>query len=120
MGNFLSAKNLYLKAIKLNPYNPRGYYGLYLIKPQYLTSNHSKLIKIKNRNLNLNDNYLVEYLLSKIAKQKNDYDTELKHLKNYQKIVLNLKMIIIYKVYFTITKLYPQHFNKIKFNKNII
>ena len=34
LGNFLSAKNLYLKVIKLNPYNPSGDYGLYLIKPQ--------------------------------------------------------------------------------------
>lgn len=35
-GSFLSAENLYLKAIKLNKYELRGYYGLYTIKPQNL------------------------------------------------------------------------------------
>ena len=120
LGNFLSAKNLYLKAIKLNPYNPRGYYGLYLIKPQYLTSSYiPNLIKIKKRNLNLNDNYLVEYLLSKIAKQKNDYNTELKHLKNYQNDCFKSRNDHNLQGLFYYNKIISQHFNKIKFNKNI-
>ena len=85
LGNFISAKSLYLKIIKINKYNPRGYYGLYLINPQYLTSKYlSDLIEIKNRNTNLNEKYLVEYLLSKIAKQKKDFNSELSHLKKYQ------------------------------------
>jgi len=46
-GSFLSAKSLYLKAIKLNKYEPRGYYGLYLIKPQYLTKYIQDLNDIK-------------------------------------------------------------------------
>jgi len=120
LGNFLSAKNLYLKAIKLNPYNPRGYYGLYLIKPQYLTSSYiPNLIKIKKRSINLNDNYLVEYLLSKIAKQKNDYDTELKHLKNYQNDCFKSRNDHNLQGLFYYNKIISQHFNKIKFNKNI-
>lgn len=120
LGNFLSAKNLYLKAIKLNPYNPRGYYGLYLIKPQYLTSSYiPNLIKIKKRSLNLNDNYLVEFLLSKIAKQKNDYDTELKHLKNYQNDCFKSRNDHNLQGLFYYNKIISQHFNKIKFNKNI-
>ena len=120
LGNFLSAKNLYLKAIKLNPYNPRGYYGLYLIKPQYLTSSYiPNLIKIKKRSLNLNDNYLVEYLLSKIAKQKNDYNTELKHLKNYQNDCFKSRNDHNLQGLFYYNKIISQHFNKIKFNKNI-
>jgi len=120
LGNFLSAKNLYLKAIKLNPYNPRGYYGLYLIKPQYLTSSYiPNLIKIKKRSINLNDNYLVEYLLSKIAKQKNDYNTELKHLKNYQNDCFKSRNDHNLQGLFYYNKIISQHFNKIKFNKNI-
>ena len=67
IGNFLSAKNLYLRAIKLNRYILKAYYGLYLIKPQYLTSRHIlDLNEIKNKNVSLNESYLVEYLLSKI------------------------------------------------------
>ena len=120
LGNFLSAKNLYLKAIKLNPYNVRGYYGLYLIKSQYLNSSHiPNLIKIKNRNLNSNENYLVEYLLSKIAKQKNDYENEIIHLKNYQNDCFKSKNNHNLQGLFYYNKIISQHFNKIKFNKNI-
>ena len=117
LGNFLSAKNLYLKVTKLNPYNPSGYYGLYLINPQYLTSKYiPNLIKIKDKTLNLNENYLVEYLLSKIAKQKNDYETELKHLKNYQKDCFKAKNDQNTQGLFYYSKVIPQHFNKIKFD----
>jgi len=120
LGNFLSAKNLYLKAIKLNPYNVRGYYGLYLIKSQNLNSSHfPNLIKIKNRNLNSNENYLVEYLLSKIAKQKNDYENEIIHLKNYQNDCFKSKNNHNLQGLFYYNKIISQHFNKIKFNKNI-
>ena len=49
LGNFISAKSLYLKVIKMNKYNPRGYYGLYLINPQYLASKYlSDSINLKN------------------------------------------------------------------------
>ena len=40
IGNFLSAKKLCLKAIDLDKLNPKAYYSLYMIKPQYLTSEH--------------------------------------------------------------------------------
>jgi len=120
LGNFLSAKNLYSKAIKLNPYNVRGYYGLYLIKSQYLNSSHVlNLTKIKNRNLNSNKNYLVEYLLSKIAKQKNDYENEIIHLKNYHNDCFKSKNNHNLQGLFYYDKIISHHFNKIKYNKNI-
>jgi tetratricopeptide (TPR) repeat protein len=68
-GSFLSAKNLYLKVIKLNKLDSRGYYGLYLINPQFITEYIQNLNEIKNNHLN--SDFLVEYLLSKIAKQNN-------------------------------------------------
>ena len=118
IGNFLSAKSLYLRAIKLNRYILKAYYGLYLIKPQYLTSRHIlDLNEIKNKNVSLNESYLVEYLLSKIAKQKKDFELELKHLHKYQKECFisrndhNLQGLFYYN------KIISKHFDKIKFNK---
>ena len=59
IGNLLTAKSLFLSAIKLNRYNPRAYYGLYLIKPEYLTSKHFlDLPQIKKRNINLYESYI--------------------------------------------------------------
>ena len=120
LGNFISAKSLYLKVIKMNKYNPRGYYGLYLINPQYLASKYlSDLIEIKNRNTNLNEKYLVEYLLSKIAKQKKDYDSELRHLKKYQEECFKSKNDYNLQGLFYYNKIIPEHFNKIKFEKTL-
>ncbi len=120
LGNFESAKSLYLKVIKMNKYNPRGYYGLYLIDPKYLTSKYlSDLIEIKNRNTNLNGNYLVEYLLSKIAKQKKDYDLELRHLKKYQDECFKSKNDHNLQGLFYYNKIISKHFNKINFEKTL-
>ncbi len=120
LGNFESAKSLYLKVIKMNKYNPRGYYGLYLIDPKYLTSKYlSDLIEIKNRNTNLNGNYLVEYLLSKIARQKKDYDLELSHLKKYQDECFKSKNDHNLQGLFYYNKIISKHFNKINFEKTL-
>ena len=67
VGNFLTAKNLYLKIIKLDIYNPRAYYGLYSINPNLLDEKHYSLITtIKNKKkIDLYENSLIEFLLSK-------------------------------------------------------
>ena len=118
VGNFLTSKNLYLKAIKLNKYNPKGYYGLYLIKPQYITSEHRpNLIEIKNRNINSNDNYLAEYLLSKIAKQEKNYESEIIHLKNYQEECFKSKNDHNLQGLFYYNNIISRHYNKIQFEK---
>ena len=120
LGNFLTSKSLYSKAIKLNKFNPRGYYGLYLIKPQYLTSKHAPdLIEIKNRNINHNDNYLAEYLLSKIAKQENDYESELVHLQKYQEECFKSKNDQNVQGLFYYNNIISKHHDKIKFKKKL-
>ena len=120
LGNFLTSKSLYTKVIKLNKFNPRGYYGLYLIKPQYLTSKYAPdLIEIKNRNINLYDNYLAEYLLSKIAKQENDYESELLHLKKYQEECFKSKNEQNLQGLFYYNNIMAKHYDKIKFEKKL-
>ena len=120
LGNFLTSKSLYTKVIKLNKFNPRGYYGLYLIKPQYLTSKYAlDLIEIKNRNINLYDNYLAEYLLSKIAKQENDYESELLHLKKYQEECFKSKNEQNLQGLFYYNNIMAKHYDKIKFEKKL-
>ena len=120
LGNFLTSKSLYTKVIKLNKFNPRGYYGLYLIKPQYLTSKYAlDLIEIKNRNINLYDNYLAEYLLSKIAKQENDYESELLHLQKYQEECFKSKNEQNLQGLFYYNNIMAKHYDKIKFEKKL-
>jgi len=114
-GSFLSARSLYLKAIKLNKYEPRSYYGLYVIKPQYLYEYTQNLNDIKNNN-NVNNNFLVEYLLSKIAKKNNNYDLEIEHLHNFQKKCFNTRYEHNMQGLFYYNKIISKYFNKIQFN----
>ena len=77
-------KNFYLKAIKINKYDPRPYYGLYLLDQNNLTRENISLLKqLKNNNISLNESYLVEYLLSKVEKNNIQYEKELDHLNNF-------------------------------------
>ena len=66
-GNFLTAKNLYFKIIKLDIFNTRAYYGLYSINSNLLNEKHYSLIaEIKNKKkIDLYENSLIEFLLSK-------------------------------------------------------
>jgi len=111
IGCFLSAEKQFLKVIKLNKYDPRGYYGLYSIKPQYF-SRYSKILN----NFKNNNNFLVEYLLSKIAKQKKNYDLELQHLNKYQEKCFKSKYDHNVQGLFYYNKIISKHYNKINYN----
>ena len=113
-GSFLSAKSLYLKVIKLNKLESRGYYGLYLVNPQYITEYIQNLNDIKNNHLN--NDYLVEYLLSKIAKQNNNQDLELQHLNRFQEKCFKSKYEHNQQGLFYYNKIISKHYNKINFD----
>jgi len=63
IGNFLSAKKLFLKVIKLDKQNLRAYYGLYQINQNNLTLKIIQELKEINKNNNLKQRYLIDYLL---------------------------------------------------------
>ena len=94
-------QDLYLKAIKLNKNDPRSYYGLYLLDQNNLTDENISLLNdLKNRDLPLNESYLVEYLLSKIAKKEKNM-IELDLLNNFQKQCFKLEVnSIFYDIYY--------------------
>jgi len=110
-GSFLSAENLYLKAIKLNKYELRGYYGLYTVKPQYLHKYTQILNDIKN-----NNNFLAEYLLSKIAKQNKNHDLELQYLNKFQEKCFKSRNDHNSQGLFYYNRIISKFFNKINFD----
>ena len=121
IGKSLDAKNLYLKAIKLNKNDARSYYGLYLLDQNNLTDENISLLNdLKNRDLPLNESYLVEYLLSKIAKKEKKYDRELDLLNNFQKQCFKLRSEFNFQGLFYYNKIISTQYNKINFinNKN--
>lgn len=88
IGNFLSAKNLFLKIIKLDKYNSKGYYGLYLLNPNFLSKEYFSIIAEikKNKKIDLNDESINEFLLSKKEKGINNLEQELIHLKKHHEL----------------------------------
>ena len=112
-GSFLSAERLYLKAIQLNKNEPRGYYGLYAIKPSNIYKYSKNLNDIKDL-----ENYIVTFLLSKIAKQNNDYELELKYLNIFQKQCFKARNDFNLQGQFYYNKIISNYFNKIKFKNN--
>ena len=117
VGNFLTAKNLYLKIIKLDIYNPRAYYGLYSINPSLLNEKHYSLItEIKNKKkIDLYENSLIEFLLSK----KKNKELELIHLRNFHQYSFQSNLTSNLQGLFYYNKIISNHFNKVNFiNEN--
>ena len=117
VGNFLTAKNLYLKIIKLDIYNPRAYYGLYSINPNLLNQKHYSLItEIKNKKkIDLYENSLIEFLLSK----KKNKELELIHLRNFHQYSFQSNLTSNLQGLFYYNKIISNHFNKVNFiNEN--
>ena len=119
LGNFSLAKKFYLKSIILNKNDVRGYYGLYLIGSEYLDEDHIlHLNQIKKFSKNLNQNYLIEFLLSKFAKKNKDFDRELLHLNNFQNQCFESNKEFNNQGLFYYNEIISKYYNKINF-KNI-
>ncbi len=116
IGKFLDAKDFYLKAIKINKYDPRPYYGLYLLDQNNLTDEDIVILnELKNKDIPIVESYLVEYLLSKIAKKNNLYEKELYHLNNFQNQCFKLRQDFNLQGMFYYNKIISKHYNKISF-----
>ena len=117
VGNFLAAKSLYLKIIKLDIYNPRAYYGLYSLNPSFLEESHYSIItEIKNKKkIDLYENSLIEFLISKKYKLENNKDLELIHLKNYHTLSFQSNLKLNLQGLFYYDKIIYKHFNKVNF-----
>jgi len=109
-GNFLSAEKQYLKVVKINKFEPRGYYGLYSIDERYILKFSKDIKNIKSNNI-----FLREYLLSKIAKQNKNYDLEIQHLNIFQEQCFGLRKDHNLQGLFYYNKIISKHFNKISF-----
>ena len=117
IGNILSAKSLYLKIINIDKYNIRAYYGLYSVKPQYLTLKHySNISKIKkNKKISLYESCLIDFLLSKQAKINRDYKLELDHLKKHHIQCFKSNNDYNLQGLFYYNKIISKHYDKINF-----
>ena len=105
-GKFISAKKIYEKLIELYPYYLEAYYRLYLLNSKNLNPNQESLFQkiLEDKNISLHNKSLANYLISKINKQKGNYNDELDYLKKVKTIFLSLIGNIIYNLIFIMKK----------------
>ncbi len=92
-GKLEEAKNIYQKLLTLNPYYIETYYRIYLLNSDYLKEEYeSFFIEITNKeNITLHERALANYLLSKIEKKRDKYESEINYLKKSHLDIFNSK-----------------------------
>ena len=92
-GKLEEAKDIYQKLLTLNPYYIETYYRIYLLNSDYLKEEYeSFFIEIINKeNVTLHERALANYLLSKIEKKRDKYESEINYLKKSHLDIFNSK-----------------------------
>jgi len=92
-GKLEEAKDIYQKLLTLNPYYIETYYRIYLLNSDYLKEEYeSFFIEIINKeNITLHERALANYLLSKIEKKRDKYESEINYLKKSHLDIFNSK-----------------------------
>ncbi len=82
-GKTKEAKEKYLDLISINPNDVKSYYGLYSLNTNNITSElYKKLKKIyEKEKTSLFEKSLINFIFSKIEKNKQNYKTEIEYLK---------------------------------------
>ena len=116
-GKLISAKKIYEKLIKLYPNYIEAYYRLYLLNPKNLNLNQESFFHklLEDKNISLHNKSLANYLISKINKQKGNYNVELSHLKKSQNYIFESNKEYNLQSNFYYEKIISKKYNKIKF-----
>ena len=120
MGKFKDAKAIYKKLLNLNNFDVRPYYGLFNLNSKNLTTNlFENLSNIKNKkNLNLYEEGIINFLLSKNEKKKKNFDKEISFLRKSHESIFNLNFSYNKSSQFYYKKIIGKYYDKIKI-KNI-
>ena len=122
IGKFKEAKEIYTKLLNLNNFDVRPYYGLFNLNSKNLTTNlFENLNKIKNKkNLNLYEQGIINFLLSKKEKKNKKIVNEISFLKKSHESIFNLNYSYNKSSQFYYQKIISKYFDKIKIkNENI-
>lgn len=117
VGNFETAKKLFLKIIKLDKNNLRAFYGMSLISSD-IFNNNDFLNYIKNyqkKELNLHEKSLLNYLLSKKAKNEKILNLELVYLKRHHDYCFESNQNFNQQGLFYYDKIISKNFNSVTF-----
>ena len=119
IGELNQAQEIFLKILNINKSNIRAYYGLYLLDTNFINDEmFQNLIKNKNNyKLNLYDEGLLNFLLSKKEKKDKEYKKELEYLKNYHEKIFNSNYTYNTSSQFYYNEIINRYFDKVKIEK---
>jgi len=117
IGEKKKAENNYLQIISLNQKCIQAYFGLYSLDKELVTTEHyDYLFKInENKELNLNDKSLINFLLSKKEKKNKNFQKEIIYLKKYHDQNFQSNLNYNKQSQFYYDRLISKEFSKIEF-----
>tara|TARA_B110000003_G_scaffold276501_1_gene323347 strand:- start:4262 stop:5629 length:1368 start_codon:yes stop_codon:yes gene_type:complete len=120
IGHIESAKNIYLKLIKMDKYKIRPYYGLFTLNENFLTNKHFEVIREieKKLKLNLYEKGIIKFILSKKQKKNKNYKNEIKYLKDFHDDIFNFNYEYNKSSQFYYNNIISQNYDKIKIIDN--
>ena len=119
IGDLKLAKDLFIKIIKINKFNIRAYYGLYMLDVNFLKEDlFIDLFEIsKSEKLNLYQKGIIDFLFSKHAKIKNENKKEIEYLQSSHKNIFNSNQSYNLSAQFYYNKIISKFYHKINIIK---
>ena len=119
LGKFDDAKKIYSKIININPNVVRAYYGLFSLDENYVNEDVLKKLIFLNskKEISLFDKSLINLIISKYYKKKNNITKEIEYLNQSHKQSYDSNLNYNRQSDFYYNEIIPKFFNKIKFTK---
>ena len=116
IGEINKAKKIYLSLIEIDKLKIRPYIGLYMLSQKFVTDIHfENILEIKkNLKLSMYEKSLVEFMLSKKEKRKNNFKKEIEYLENFHKLCFNSNRQYNLQSEFYYKKIINNFYNKIE------
>ncbi len=117
VGKVEEAKKIYEKLVKKNPLDVKSYYGLFNLGIKNINRNYiDKLHALsKDKKINLFDQSLINFILSKLKKKENKLNEELKLLKLSHEQCFNANLNFNNQSEFYYNQIITKHYDKINF-----
>ncbi len=119
VGKLNAAKKIYLNIININKLNIRAYYGIYTLDSKYISNKiYQNLYEINKREkLNLYDQGIINFLLSKIEKKNNRLKKEIEYLNKSHEKIFNSNYSYNLSAQFYYNQIISKFFNKVEIIK---
>ena len=121
-GKTKEAKEKYLDLISLNPKDIKSYYGLYSLDINNITSELYEKLKIlyEKENVSLFEKSLINFIFSKIEKNKKKDKTEIEHLKLSHQQCYESNLYLNNQSDFYYKNIISKHYNSIKYQDHFV